>query len=51
MNGVWIVLGIGVAAVVAAIMQRHGRRHTDLGFVSHQWVTEHRLSQQHDRLR
>jgi hypothetical protein len=49
MNLVWIAVGIGVSGVIAAIVRWHGRgRHTDLGFVSHQWVAEHRLSQQHD---
>ena len=49
MNPVWIVVGIGVSGVIAAIVSWRGRgRQTDLGFVSQHWVSEHRLSQQHD---
>ena len=54
MNGVWLVLGlVGVAAGVVAMIlmsQRRGRQ-TDLGFVSTQWVSEHRLSQTQDSRR
>jgi len=47
MSGAWIVLGLGVfGAIVALNWWSHWRgRHPDLGFVSQQWVAEHRLSQ------
>jgi hypothetical protein len=51
MNVVWMLVGLGVAAAVVAILRwsgSGGRRPTDLGFVSQQWVAENRLSQQHD---
>lgn len=47
MTGAWIVLGLGVVGAIAAMnWWSPGRgRHPDLGFVSQQWVAEHRLSQ------
>lgn len=49
MNMVWVLTGFGVFAAVVAIVRWYGRgRQTDLGFVSQQWVSENRLSQQHD---
>jgi len=47
MTMVWIVLGIGLLVALArTIAWRHERgRPADLGFVSHQWVAEHRLAQ------
>jgi len=47
MNIVVIAVGAGLVAVLAKWMAwprtRAGR--VDMGFVSHQWVAEHRLSQ------
>ena len=45
MNTVWIVLGLSVAAAVAAALAswRGAARNVDLGAVSHQWLSEHRL--------
>jgi hypothetical protein len=49
MNTVWTIVGLGIFLVLAAVVRWHGRgRPTDLGFVSQQWVSENRLSQQHD---
>lgn len=49
MNTVWIIVGVGVSCLIAVILRWRGRgRESDLGFVSHQWVAEHRLSQPHD---
>lgn len=47
MNGAWIILGLAVFGAIAAMNRwSHGRgRRPDLGFVSQQWVAEHRLSQ------
>jgi len=52
MNTVWVIVGFGAFVAVVAIVRWYGRgRHTDLGFVSQQWVAENRLSQQHDARR
>jgi hypothetical protein len=53
MNGVWILMGLGVLAVVAvAFGWLQGRtQQADLGAVSHQWIAEHRLSQTQDSQR
>jgi len=52
MNLILIAVGLGVSIVIAAMVRRRGRgRQSDLGFVSDQWVAEHRLSQQHDASR
>jgi hypothetical protein len=44
-NTMWIVMGLSVAgAVVAALTTWHRGAHAvDLGAVSHQWISEHRL--------
>jgi hypothetical protein len=50
MSPAWIAIGVGLLGVIAAIVvwaQGRGRP-PDLGFVSHQWLTEHRLSQTQD---
>ena len=53
MTVVWIVLGIGLVAVLAKkIVWRQKRwEQLDMGFVSAQWVAEHRLAQTQDALR
>lgn len=52
MNVVWIVAGIGILGALAKLAWRHDRgRPSDLGFVSHQWLTEHRLSKPSDSQR
>jgi hypothetical protein len=50
MNIAWIVLGIGVVAVLAKWLAWPANRdaRANLGFVSHQWLAEHRLSQVSD---
>jgi len=46
MNGVIISVAVGVVtAIVVAILARRGRPGADLGFVSDNWVAEHRLAQ------
>jgi hypothetical protein len=49
-NTLWILIVTGIVAVLATWLTRSpGRgKQVDLGFVSHQWVTEHRLSQMAD---
>jgi len=52
MNALLVVGGLGISVLIAVVVRWRGRgRHSDLGFVSNQWVTEHRLSQQHDASR
>jgi hypothetical protein len=49
MNALWIIIAITILAAIArTIAWSHERRPADLGFVSHQWVAEHRLSQAQD---
>jgi hypothetical protein len=47
MSVVWIVVGIAAVVAVAKLVGSLRERawESDLGFVSHQWITEHRLSQ------
>jgi len=46
MNFAWIVIGMAIVGAFAArVAWRHGRLESDLGFVSDQWLAEHRLSQ------
>jgi hypothetical protein len=47
MNLGWLAAGIGIVAVLAKWAAWFDRRGTApaLGFVSHQWLAEHRLSQ------
>ena len=45
MNAIWIVGGLAVIACIIALIsawQRSGRR-ADMGAVSNQWISEHRL--------
>jgi len=51
MTLVWLVVGIGVCGIVARRMTRRLERGglSDLGFVSHQWLAEHRASAMSDR--
>jgi hypothetical protein len=50
MNMVWIVLSLTIASIVAKRMTWNDERHAQshLGFVSHQWLADHRLSQVSD---
>jgi len=50
MNMVWIVLSLTIAGIVAKRMTWNDERHAQshLGFVSHQWLADHRLSQVSD---
>jgi hypothetical protein len=49
----WIVAALGVAAVIIAIISAWQRRdqRTDLGTVSHQWITENRVGPGQDSRR
>jgi hypothetical protein len=47
MNIVWIIISVAIVGMIAKRValagERHGHAH--LGFVSHQWLAENRLSQ------
>jgi hypothetical protein len=49
-NAVWIVMGLGFAgaAVAAFTSWRRGGSDVELGAVSHQWISEHRLGHGQD---
>jgi len=52
MNIVWIVLGLGLVAAIAKRAWAHERDdESHLGFVSHRWLADHRLSQTSDSQR
>jgi len=44
-NTVWVLIGLGLVAAVAALITswRRGSTDADMGAVSHQWLMEHRL--------
>jgi hypothetical protein len=46
MNVVWIIVGVGIVGFLAKRIAWSGKRagQSDLGFVSQQWLAEHRLS-------
>jgi hypothetical protein len=49
---VWIVVGVAaVAAVASRMVWPYKRRDVDLGFVSQQWLVEHRSYDTSDRQR
>jgi len=50
MSGVWVLLGLGVLAmIVKTAGWSHGRAdRSNLGFVSARWLAEQRLSQSQD---
>lgn len=52
MNAVWILVGLGVIggviAFVASWQRTDSGPHADLGTVSSQWISEHRLGSNQD---
>ena len=46
----WVAVGLGVVGVVIALVMSWQRRdpRVDLGAVSNQWISEHRLDQGHN---
>jgi hypothetical protein len=51
-NTVWVVMGLSVAgALVAAFASWRRGADVDLGAVSHQWISEHRLGHGEDARR
>lgn len=53
MSAVWIVAGLAaVGAVIALVASRQrGGPHAELGSVSSQWISEHRLGSNQDSRR
>jgi uncharacterized membrane protein YeaQ/YmgE (transglycosylase-associated protein family) len=49
MSLIWIVVGVAIAGVLAKRINRSSA--SDLGFVSHQWIAERRLSWMSDAQR
>jgi len=52
MNVAWVIMGIGICAAMAAMLQwsQWHDRQSELGHMSDRWLAEHRLSwTQHDR--
>jgi len=49
----WIVIGLGVVGAVIALVAalQRGGPHADLGSVSSQWISEHRLGSGQDSRR
>jgi predicted ferric reductase len=50
MTIVWIALGVGIVGILAMRIAWPDRRdaRSHLGFVSHQWLADHRVSQVSD---
>ncbi len=53
MNTVWVLLGLGIVGAGIALVSalQRGDQRTDLGAVSNQWISEHRLGQGQDSRR
>jgi hypothetical protein len=53
MNAIFVVAGLAAVAVVIAFVasRQRGGPHADLGTVSSQWISEHRLGQNQDSRR
>lgn len=53
MSAIWVVVGLGVMAAIVVLIglwQRSDQR-ADMGAVSSQWISEHRLGQNNDSRR
>lgn len=53
MSAIWVVVGLGVLAAIVAVISvwQRGDQPTDMGAVSSQWISEHRLGQNNDSRR
>jgi hypothetical protein len=53
LNGAWLLIALGVAAAVVALVTawQRGNRPTDLGAVSSHWIAEHRFGSGQDSSR
>jgi hypothetical protein len=52
-NTIWVVLGLAIVGGIIALVSawNRGDKQTDLGAVSSQWISEHRLGQGNDSRR
>jgi hypothetical protein len=52
-NAIWVVVGLGVVGGIVTLvsMWQRGDQGTDMGAVSSQWISEHRLGQNNDSRR
>ncbi len=50
MNALWVLGGLAIAGALVALVTswRHRGHQTDLGTVSNQWISEHRLGSGQD---
>lgn len=53
MNALWVVIGVGLVGGIVALLTawQRGDQGTDMGAVSNQWISEHRLGQSNDSRR
>ena len=53
MSAIWVVVGLGIVAAIVAVISlwQRGDQRTDMGAVSSQWISEHRLGQNNDSRR
>lgn len=53
MSAIWVVVGIVVAGAIVALISlwQRGDQGADMGAVSNQWISEHRLGQNNDSRR
>lgn len=53
MNALWIVVGLGIVGAAIALITawQRGGPQADLGAVSSQWISEHRLGHDQDSRR
>ena len=53
MNTVWVVIGLGIAGALVALIASwsRGNHAADLGAVSQQWIAEHRIGSGQDSRR
>ena len=53
MNAIWVVVGLGLVAGIVALISAwtRGGETADMGAVSSQWISEHRLGQNNDSRR
>jgi hypothetical protein len=49
-NAVWVLVGVAVVGAIIALIAawQRGGPHGDLGTVSSQWISEHRLGSNQD---
>lgn len=53
MSAIWVVVGLGLVGAIVALVNlwQRGDQGADMGAVSSQWISEHRLGQNNDSRR